>query len=60
MLELLDWLALDRVVMVGHDIGSAVASALALRAPERAHGIVLLNSTHSHIGATRVTARKRA
>jgi pimeloyl-ACP methyl ester carboxylesterase len=53
VLELLDWLALDRVVMVGHDIGSAVAPALARGAPERVQGLVLLNPTHPYIGGKR-------
>jgi pimeloyl-ACP methyl ester carboxylesterase len=53
VLELLDWLHLDRVVLVGHDIGSAVAPALARLAPERVQGLVLLNPTHPHIGDKR-------
>jgi pimeloyl-ACP methyl ester carboxylesterase len=52
-LELLDWLQLDRVVVVGHDIGSAVAPALARLAPERVQGLVLLNPTHPYIGDKR-------
>jgi pimeloyl-ACP methyl ester carboxylesterase len=53
VLELLDSLAFDRVVIVGHDIGSAVAPALARLAPERVHGLVLLNPTHPYIGDKR-------
>jgi pimeloyl-ACP methyl ester carboxylesterase len=53
VLELLDCLDLDRVVMVGHDIGSAVAPALARMTPERVQGLVLLNPTHPHIGDKR-------
>jgi pimeloyl-ACP methyl ester carboxylesterase len=55
VLELIDALALDRVVVVGHDIGSAVAPALARLAPERIRGLVLLNPTHPHIGDKRDT-----
>jgi pimeloyl-ACP methyl ester carboxylesterase len=55
VLELLDFLALDRVVMVGQDIGSAVAPALARLAPERVHALVLLNPTHPFIGDKRYT-----
>jgi pimeloyl-ACP methyl ester carboxylesterase len=53
VLELVDSLALDRVIMVGQDIGSAVAPALARLAPEHVHGLVLLNPTHPFIGDKR-------
>lgn len=53
VLELLDALTFDRIVVVGHDIGSAVAAALARLAPDRVRGLVLLNPTHQHIGAKR-------
>jgi pimeloyl-ACP methyl ester carboxylesterase len=53
VLELLDSLDLDRVVIVGHDIGSAVAPALARLAPARVQGLVLLNPTHPYIGEKR-------
>jgi pimeloyl-ACP methyl ester carboxylesterase len=53
VLELVDALALDRVLVVGHDIGSAVAPALARLAPARVHGLVLLNPTHPRIGEKR-------
>jgi pimeloyl-ACP methyl ester carboxylesterase len=55
VLELLDSIALDRVVIVGQDIGSAVAPALARLAPERVSGLVLLNPTHPFIGDKRYT-----
>ena len=51
--ELLEILPLDRCIIVGHDIGSAVAPALARIAPQRVNGLVLLNPTHSYIGAKR-------
>ncbi len=44
MLMLLDALALPRVVIVGHSMGGAIAQALALRAPERVAGLVLLGT----------------
>jgi pimeloyl-ACP methyl ester carboxylesterase len=53
VLELLDALDLDRVVMVGHDIGSAVAPALARLVPARVRGLVLLNPTHPYIDEKR-------
>ena len=56
ILELVDALALDRAVVVGHDIGSAVAPALARQAPERVQGLVLLNPTHPYIGDKRYSA----
>jgi pimeloyl-ACP methyl ester carboxylesterase len=53
VLELLDRLDLDGVVVVGHNIGSPIAPALARLAPERVRGLVLLNPTHPYIGDKR-------
>ncbi len=53
VIELLNALSLDRVVLVGQDIGSAVAPAVARLLPERVRGLVLLNPTHPHIGDKR-------
>jgi pimeloyl-ACP methyl ester carboxylesterase len=53
--ELIESLDLSTVVLVGHDIGSAVAPAVARRAPELVRGLVLLNPTHPHIGDKRYT-----
>ena len=55
VVELLDALGLDRAVLVGQDIGSAVAPAVARLAPERVRGLVLLNPTHPYIGDKRNT-----
>jgi pimeloyl-ACP methyl ester carboxylesterase len=55
VLDLIDFLGLEPAVLVGYDIGSAVAAAVARRAPERVRGLVLLNPTHSFIGAKRYT-----
>jgi 2-hydroxymuconate-semialdehyde hydrolase len=41
---LLDALGLDQVVLVGHDLGGAVAQRVAVEAPERVRGLVLVNS----------------
>jgi pimeloyl-ACP methyl ester carboxylesterase len=53
VVELLDWVGFDRAILVGHDIGSAVAPAVARLAPERVRGLVLLNPTHPYIGDKR-------
>ena len=42
--KLLDTLGLDRVIAVGHDLGGAVAQLLAVDAPERVAGLVLIDS----------------
>jgi 2-hydroxymuconate-semialdehyde hydrolase len=44
MLALLDRLGLDRVILVGHDLGGSVAVALAALAPERVAGLVLIGA----------------
>jgi pimeloyl-ACP methyl ester carboxylesterase len=55
VLELVDSLAFDRIIVVGQDIGSAVAPVLARLTPDRVHGLVLLNPTHPFIGEKRYT-----
>lgn len=55
VLDLMDRLEIEQAVVVGHDIGSAVAPSLARIAPTRVRGLVLLNPTHPHIGAKRYT-----
>ena len=44
LLELLDQLGLERVVIVGHDIGGGIAQILAARNPQRIDRLVLINS----------------
>jgi pimeloyl-ACP methyl ester carboxylesterase len=44
ILELLDCLELDRVTLVGHDLGGAVALRLAALVPDRIRGLVLIAS----------------
>ncbi len=44
VLALLDALALPRAVIVGHSMGGAIAQELALRAPQRVAGLVLLGT----------------
>ncbi|HKP92233.1 MAG TPA: alpha/beta hydrolase [Thermoleophilaceae bacterium] len=41
---LLDALGLDRVVLVGHDLGGAVAQRVVVEAPDRVRGLVLVDS----------------
>ena len=44
LLELLDKLGLERVVIVGYDIGGGIAQILAARHPQRIDRLVLVNS----------------
>jgi pimeloyl-ACP methyl ester carboxylesterase len=53
VIELVDALGLEPPVLVGHDVGSAVAAAVARRAPDRIRGLVLMNPTHPFIGDKR-------
>jgi 2-hydroxymuconate-semialdehyde hydrolase len=41
---LLDALGLEKVVLVGHDLGGAVAQRVAVEAPDRVRGLVLIDS----------------
>lgn len=42
--QLLDALGIDRVVLVGHDLGGAVAQRVVVEAPGRVSGLVLIDS----------------
>jgi pimeloyl-ACP methyl ester carboxylesterase len=53
VIDLVDALGLEPPVLVGHDVGSAVAAAVARRAPDRMRGLVLMNPTHPLIGDKR-------
>jgi pimeloyl-ACP methyl ester carboxylesterase len=53
VIELVDALGLEPPVLAGHDVGSAVAAAVARRAPDRIRGLVLMNPTHPLIGDKR-------
>jgi pimeloyl-ACP methyl ester carboxylesterase len=46
ILALLDKLAVDRVLLVGHDWGGYVGHLLTLRSPERVRGYLALNIAH--------------
>jgi len=47
ILRLLDVLDLPRVALVAHDIGTAAAQILAVRAPQRLRALVLLDGVHA-------------
>src|SRR3954471_14047361 len=47
LLRILDSLHIDRAVIVGHDIGGAVASQVALLYPHRVSGLALIDSATS-------------
>jgi pimeloyl-ACP methyl ester carboxylesterase len=51
MLALLDTLKLDRVGIVGHDVGGAVMQPLARQAPERSAGLFFFGFVYPGIGA---------
>ncbi|HEX5115500.1 MAG TPA: alpha/beta hydrolase [Pseudonocardiaceae bacterium] len=48
VLALLDALGLDRVTVVGHDVGGRIGFQLALRAPDRVRRLVTLNAAHPY------------
>ena len=50
MLALLDHLGIDRVGLVGHDVGAYVAQALARQAPDRIAGLFFFNCPYAGIG----------
>jgi pimeloyl-ACP methyl ester carboxylesterase len=47
MLGLLDALGIERALVVGHDIGAAVAQIMAVRAPRRVRGLVLMDGVYA-------------
>lgn len=47
MISLLDALRIEQAVIVGHDIGSGVAQIMAVRAPERVLGLVLMDGVYA-------------
>lgn len=51
ILALLDALELDRVGLVGHDVGSFVMQRLAIRHPDRLSGLVFFNCPTHGVGA---------
>ncbi|MEW2386585.1 alpha/beta hydrolase [Micromonospora sp. NPDC047707] len=53
VVEMINALELTDVIIVGHDIGSAVAPVVARLKPDRVRGLVLLNPTHPYIGNKR-------
>ncbi len=57
--RLLDDLGISESVVVGFDVGAAVAQRLARRRPELVAALVLLNPTHPAIGARRAEVALR-
>ncbi len=55
MLALLDALGLDRVGLVGHDIGGGVMQAMARRAPDRLTGLFFFDFMYPGIGPRMAT-----
>jgi pimeloyl-ACP methyl ester carboxylesterase len=53
VVAVLDHLGIERFALAGHDVGSAVAPAVARRVPGRAAGLALFNPTHPYIGERR-------
>lgn len=51
VIALLDALGLDRVGVVGHDVGSFVMQRLAIRFPERLTGLLFFNCPTHGVGA---------
>ncbi len=59
MAGLLDALAIEKAVFVGHDWGGAVIWQMGLRYPERVAGLVGLNTPYAPPGAARTTEALR-
>ncbi len=69
-LALIDHLSIDRFLLCGHSLGGGVALRMALDAPERLTGLIVINSNaaaatpdrreHSRAGAKQTAARIRA
>jgi epoxide hydrolase 4 len=49
ILGLMDAFGRKKVFLVGHDWGATVAWTIALRHPERLHGLAILNVPHPHV-----------
>lgn len=45
LLQLFDFLGYEKVLLCGHSLGGAVSLRLALEAPERLHGLIVINSS---------------
>ena len=57
--QLLDYLALDRVTVIGHSMGAFVAIEFALRHPERVARLVALNAVFRRTEAQRAAVMDR-
>ena len=54
LLALLDTLELDRVLVVGHDLGGRLGFDLAMRAPSRVRRLLTLNAMHPYWSVRRL------
>jgi pimeloyl-ACP methyl ester carboxylesterase len=54
VLALLDALELDRVLVIGHELGGRVAFHLCLRAPDRVRRLITLNAIHPYWSVRRL------
>jgi pimeloyl-ACP methyl ester carboxylesterase len=59
-LALLDQLDLDHVVLIGHSMGGAIAAEVALAAPDRVVGLVLVDAAIGDAFGPRASARRLA
>jgi pimeloyl-ACP methyl ester carboxylesterase len=59
LLALLDTLELDRVVVVGHDLGGRLGFDLAVRAPSRVRRLLTLNAMHPYWSVRRLAPHAR-
>lgn len=60
LLQLIDALDLPRVAVVAHDVGSAAAQILAMRAPERVRALAIVDGVHGDSWAMSSVASIRA
>jgi pimeloyl-ACP methyl ester carboxylesterase len=60
LLRLFDVLGLPRVALVAHDIGTAAAQILAVRAPDRVRALVLMDGVYGNAWAMEAVASIRS
>ena len=60
LVALLDWLGIDRAVLVGLSMGGGISQTAAIRHPQRVRALALLSTSSSFPEATRERFRHRA
>jgi len=60
MLQLLDRLGIERVTLIAHDVGTAAAQLLAVKAPRRLRGLALLDGVYEDNWAIEAVASIQA